>query len=172
MTTQRRSIQAEDIPELPEGVLPCDRAREDGVVIHSLTAHALAEMERHRWIESEHAGSDVGNATYEQWLTSYWTGWTRSKLLEHLYGWRYWRGFGDSMFGLLSRGTVERTVPTDVLHEIAHMLGNGGENLDVINWAIQEEHDLDAILWLLDRIDINAVRHRLLTNHIRLFIPS
>ena len=30
-------------------------------------------------------------------------------------------------------------------------------------------HNLDQILWLLDRIDINAKRHRLLTDHIRLF---
>ena len=32
--------------------------------------------------------------------------------------------------------------------------------------------DLDPILWLLDRIDINAKRQRLLTDHIRLFTET
>jgi hypothetical protein len=57
----------------------------------------------------------------------------------------------------------------EILEQVAGILADGGENLDVINWALSADLPLDEILWLLDRIDINAKRHRLLTDHIRLF---
>lgn len=157
---------------LPEGLLGTDRRRPDGVMVHSLTAHALAEMDRHRWIESEQRHWDAGEACYQDWLERCWTGWARSKLLEHLYGWRCWSAFGHASFGLLRRHTVERHVPLHILRRVCALLAGGGENLDVIDWAVEAEVDLDGILWLLERIDINALRHRLLTDHIRLFVPT
>jgi hypothetical protein len=60
-------------------------------------------------------------------------------------------------------------VPRVILEGVAEILAGGGENLDVINWALAQNHSLDAIIWLLDHIDINAKRQRLLTEHIRLF---
>ena len=158
--------------DLPEGILPTDRVRPDGVVVYSLTAHALHAVDRHKWIESEQARQDLGPSACVDWVNRYWKGWTRAKLIEHLYGWRCWGAFDDETFGLLSRQTVEYHVPRDALRQVATMLANGAENLDVINWAIGAEQDLDPILWLLDRIDINAKRQRLLTDHIRLFTES
>ena len=76
--------------ELPEGPLPCDRKREDGITVHSLTGHAIQELERHKWIESQKYNRDVGNDAYNDWLDHCWKGWTRAKLMEHLYGWRCW----------------------------------------------------------------------------------
>lgn len=172
MTAARAPHDEDQAPPLPEGVLPTDRRRPDGVVVHSLTAHAICEMERHRWIESEKAGVNRGRDADLQWLRTYWSGWARSKLLEHLYGWRCWSAFGAGTFGLLRRGTVEKLVPHHVLRKVASILGNGGENLDVIAWAVENDQDLDSLFWLLDRIDINAVRHRFLTDHIRLFLPE
>ena len=156
--------------ELPEGLLPTDLIRADGVAVHSLTAHALYAMERHKWIESEKAARDVGAPALRDWVDRYWTGHVRARLMEHLYGWRCWGAFDNHDFGLLSRSTVEFLVDRNVLHDVASILGNGGENLDVIAWATADGHDLNAIIWLLERIDINAKRHRLLTDHIRLFI--
>lgn len=158
--------------ELPEGILPTDRVRPDGVVVYSLTAHALYAMDRHKWIESERAKADLGRYAVVDWIDRYWKGWTRAKLIEHLYGWRCWGAFDESDFGLLSRHTVEFHVPRDVLRHVATMLADGAENLDIINWAVGEGRDLEPILWLLDRIDINAKRHRLLTDHIRLFTET
>jgi hypothetical protein len=157
---------------LPEGQLPCDRERPDGVVVHSLTAHAIQALERHKWIESQKAGGNVGSRAYDDWLDRCWKGWTRSKLLEHLYGWRCWAAFDESDFGLFVRSTVEHHVAREVLEQVAEILAGGGENLDVINWAVGNGAELDAILWLLDRIDINAKRQRLLTAHIRLFLQG
>ena len=156
--------------DLPEGLLPPDVARDNGLVVHSLTAHALCAMERHKWIESEKVGRDVGSVALRDWVDRYWTGHVRSRLMEHLYGWRCWGAFDEPDFGLLIRTTVEYYVAREVLHGVASILGNGGENLDVIAWATDGGHDLNAIIWLLERIDINSKRHRLLTDHIRLFI--
>jgi len=163
------------LSELPEARLPADWERHDGVVVHSLTAHALESMERHKWIESEKAGHDLGEVVMLQWLEQYWKGYVRAKLMEHLYGWRCWGAFEEVDHGLLARSTVEFHVPNHILHRVAEILGDGGENLDVIDWVLAENAkgvgiNLDAVLWLLDRIDINAKRHRLLTDHIRLFI--
>jgi hypothetical protein len=155
--------------ELPEGRLAIDWERPDGVVVYSLTAHALYAIDRHKWIESQKAGRDLGKAAIEDWLERYWKGWTRSKLMEHFYGWRCWGAFDESDFGLLNRTSVEHHVQHPVLEQVGSILAQGGENLDVINWALSIDQPLDEILWLLDRIDINAKRHRLLTDHIRLF---
>jgi hypothetical protein len=155
--------------ELPEGELPNDQLGPDGVMIHSLTAHALFAIDRHKWIESEQRGHDAGAVAVGEWLEHCWKGWTRARLLEHLYGWRCWGAFGQSDFGLLIRETVDYHVSRSILEHVAEILANGGENLDVIHWALEREENLDAILWLLDHIDINAKRHRFLTDHIRLF---
>lgn len=155
--------------ELPEGRLAIDRERPDGIVVYSLTAHALSAIDRHKWIESQKAGRDLGKMAVDDWIERYWKGWTRSKLMEHFYGWRCWGAFDEEDFGLLIRSSVEHHVPHHVLEQIGGILAQGGENLDVINWALSSDQVLEEILWVLDRIDINAKRHRLLTDHIRLF---
>src|SRR3954465_13421783 len=66
--------------DLPEGRLPTDWERDDGVVVHSLTAHALAAMERHKWLESEKAGRDLGDCALTDWIERFWKGFTRAKL--------------------------------------------------------------------------------------------
>jgi hypothetical protein len=158
------------VTDLPEGRLPADWLRPDGVVVHSLTAHALCAMERHKWIESEKAGHDLGEGAYRDWVDRFWKGFTRAKLMEHLYGWRCWGAFDEADHGLLARHSVEYHVNHGVLEKVATILAEGGENLDVITWALAVGQPMEPILWLLDRIDINAKRHRLLTDHIRLFI--
>jgi hypothetical protein len=155
--------------ELPEGELPNDYLGANGIVVHSLTAHALFAIDRHKWIESEKYSRDVGGDAVSDWLDRCWKGWARARLLEHLYGWRCWGAFGLDDFGVLIRETVDYHVPRGILLHVAEILAAGGENLDVISWAIANGENLDAILWLMDHIDINAKRQRLMTDHIRLF---
>lgn len=154
---------------LPEGRLPGDQ-EQGGTVVFSLTAHALAAIARHRWIESEKRHTDCGRQCEEEWIDHYWNGWARSKLLEHLMGWRCWGAFGQESHGLLRRQSLAAMVDEPTIELIGTMLADGAENLDIINWAVHTEQDLDPILLLLERIDINAKRQRLLTQHIRLFI--
>ncbi len=154
---------------LPEGALATDRVDADGVLVHSLTAHALAAIDRHKWIESERVGRDLGDAAVGDWIDRYWKGWVRARLIEHLYGWRCWGAFDRHQFGLLHRSTVEHHLAPDTLRVVAGILGEGGENLDVLTWAMHAGEPLEPLLWLLDRIDVNAHRRRLLADHIRLF---
>lgn len=160
----------ETTAELPEGQLPADRPGAEGITVYSLTAHALYAIDRHKWIESERNNRDLGDAAVDEWIERHWRGWVRTRLMEHLYGWRCWGGFGEEDFGLLNRGTVEVHVSRHILEEIAGILAAGGENLDVITWALSSNQSLDPVLWLLDRIDINAKRSSLLTDHIRRFV--
>src|SRR3954463_15634623 len=95
------------VSDLPEGRLPTDWQRSDGVVVHSLTAHALCAMERHKWLESEKAGRDLGDRALTDWIERYWKGFTRAKLVEHFYGWRCWGAFDEHDFGLMIRQSVE-----------------------------------------------------------------
>jgi hypothetical protein len=155
--------------EMPEGQLPADRMRPDGTVVHSLTAHALYAIDRHKWIESEKNGRDLGDSAVDEWTERYWRGWARARLMEHLYGWRCWGAFGEDDFGLLNRATVDFHVHRHVLEKVSSLLAAGGENLDVISWALTSGEPLEPILWLLNRIDINSKRSQLITDHIRLF---
>lgn len=158
--------------DLPEGILPSDQVGDDGILVLSLTAHALAAMDRHKWIDSERVGRDLGCKAYLDWVDRYWKGWVRSRLIEHLYGWRCWSAFDPRQYGLLARSSVEHHIPSATLRIMATILAEGGENLDVITWAMHQGEPLEPLLWLLDRIDVNANRSRLLADHIRLFIPQ
>ncbi|MGH6751125.1 MAG: hypothetical protein ACREDP_03075, partial [Bradyrhizobium sp.] len=118
--------------------------RTDGLVVHSLTAHAIAAMERHKWIESEKARCDLGTPAVLDWVDRYWTGFVRARMMEHLYGWRCWGAFADGDFGLLVRTTVDYHVPRAILDHVALILREGGENLDVIAAATAKAKKLGA----------------------------
>ena len=44
------------------------------------------EAERHKWIESQHAGRDLGEVAIRQWVQQHWNGFLRARWLEHLEG--------------------------------------------------------------------------------------
>jgi hypothetical protein len=50
----------DSVTDLPEGRIECDLVRADGVTVHSLTGHALCAIDRHKWIESQKSGRDLG----------------------------------------------------------------------------------------------------------------
>nr|MBA3544497.1 hypothetical protein [Chthoniobacterales bacterium] len=53
----------------------------------------LAEREevlKHKWIESEKAGHDLGEAAIRRWVQFHWWGYLRARWLEHLQGKRFW----------------------------------------------------------------------------------
>src|SRR5688572_1341802 len=60
-----------------------------------------AEMDRFKWIESEKAGHDVGEAAVGTWVREHWTGYLRAKWLEHLQGKCFWVELDRGDFGLL-----------------------------------------------------------------------
>ena len=149
---------------LVEGVLPLDRVNDDGILVHSIGGHAVSEVSQ--WLEEE------PNKTWEEWFGTHWHGFVRSKLIEHFYGWRCWGCFPQTCFALFVRSSVEHMVPDARLRHVAQLFADGAENLDVLNDAIVHDEDVEPLIWLLDRIDINAMRSNFLGDHVRTLLSG
>ena len=121
----------------------------------SLFRLARCEAERHKWIESEKAGCDLGDAAILDWSRRYWRQWSRERWLEHLNGERRWSELPEGDFGLLRR---EFHANDALVARIVERIKRGGENLDIISWALDEPLDLDDALAILTTLDINSAR--------------
>ena len=119
--------------------------------VHDLGA---VEAQRHKWIESEKAGRDLGEWAIRCWVRQHWNGFLREKWLEHLEGRNFWIELDHDDFGLLRRAFQESTL----IGEIVNRLKSGQENLDVLNWAIDENLDMVEVFEILETLDINSRR--------------
>ncbi|WP_435022213.1 hypothetical protein TA3x_002796 [Tundrisphaera sp. TA3] len=112
------------------------------------------EAERHKWIESEKAGHDLGERAIRSWVRQHWNGFLREKWLEHLEGRTFWIELDHDDFGLLQRSYHN----SELIREIVWRLKGGQENLDILNWAIDENLDMNEIMSILEMLDINSRR--------------
>ena len=112
------------------------------------------EAQRHKWIESEKAGRDLGEWAIRCWVRQHWNGFLREKWLEHLEGRTFWIELDHDDFGLLQRSFRD----SDLIAEILDRLKSGQENLEVLNWAIDEGQSMREILEILETLDINSRR--------------
>jgi hypothetical protein len=112
------------------------------------------EAQRHKWIESEKAGRDLGEWAIRGWVRSHWNGFLREKWLEHLEGRTFWIELDHDDFGLLQREFRD----SDLIGEILGRLKAGQENLDVLNWAIDHDLEMQEVLEILETLDINSRR--------------
>ena len=110
---------------------------------------------RYKWIESEKAGFDLGEAAIRRWVQCHWCGYLRARWLEHLQGKRFWVELDRGDFGLLQRKFVENTV---LLDRILDRLKAGQENLDIICWAHSWGIPTDQVIQILEALDINSRR--------------
>jgi len=113
-----------------------------------------AEAQCHKWIESEKAGRDLGEWAIRCWVREHWNGFLRERWLEHLQGRTFWIELDHDDFGLLQRAFQGSTV----IDEILQFLKAGKENLEVLNWAIDNDLPMDEILEILETLDINSRR--------------
>ncbi|MBE7465278.1 MAG: hypothetical protein HS116_17505 [Planctomycetes bacterium] len=120
-----------------------------------LFRHALAEAERHKWIESEKAGRDLGEAAIRDWSRRHWWRWCRDRWIEHLSGERYWSELDRADFGILKRD-FHRNL--ELIACIVELIKHGGENLDIIQWILDHNAPLDDGLEILTLLDINSRR--------------
>ncbi len=120
------------------------------------SVHERGEMEaqRYKWIESEKAGRDLGNGAIHSWIRCHWNGFLRERWLEHLQGRAYWYELDRDDYGLLQRAFQD----SEVIDEILHRLKCGQENLEVLNWAIDNNQSMDEVLDILEKLDINSRR--------------
>lgn len=120
----------------------------------SVHDYGAVEADRHKWLESEKAGRDLGEAAIRSWIREHWNGFLRAKWLEHLEGARFWIELDHGDFGLLTRSFQN----SRLVREIVEMLKNGRENLGVLNWAIDNEIPMSEVLEILESLDINSRR--------------
>jgi len=126
----------------------------DANVRLSVHHYGEEEAQRYKWIESEKAGHDLGEYAIKTWVRQHWNGFLRARWLEHLYGRVYWIELDHNDFGLLQH----RFRGSDLFERILAMLKAGQENLNVLNWALDNDIPMDEVLDILEALDINSRR--------------
>ena len=120
----------------------------------SVHDRGAAEAQRHKWIESEKAGRDLGEWAIRGWVRQHWNGFLREKWLEHLEGRTFWIELDHDDFGLLERSFQDSAL----IRSIVCRLKAGHENLDILNWAIDEHQDMEEVFGILETLDMNSRR--------------
>jgi hypothetical protein len=129
--------------------------RERAMVKQSVFAACQHEIERHKWIESEKAGRDIGEAAIYGWIRQHWSGYLRARWLEHLQGNTFWIELDRGDFGLLTRRFQDQN---PLLNHIVERLKIGQENLHIILWGLETKQSMDDIRAILEALDINGAR--------------
>jgi hypothetical protein len=125
------------------------------IIQERLMELAWREAEKHKWIESEKAGRDLGEAAIHDWSRKHFRRWCRDRWIEHLAGERYWFELDKADFGLLLR---EFHPNTGLVNAIVLRIKRGGENLDILNWVMENSGSLRDALEILRLLDINSRR--------------
>jgi len=113
------------------------------------------EALRFKWIESEKAGRDLGEACLRRWVQQHWWGYLRARWVEHLQGTRFWVELDRGDFGLIKRRFQDQAL---LLDRILDRLKSGQENLDIILWALDWGVCLRDVREILQVLDINSRR--------------
>lgn len=129
-----------------------------GVTSLNLFEEASKEAYRHKWIESEKSGHDLGDSAIEDWYRHFWNKFVRERWIQHIRGDIYWPELDNNDFALLQNELTDCKPQVDKIIEI---LEEGGENLDLVQWAIDSNEDMDCIMRVLSRLDLNS--HRLMS---------
>lgn len=126
-----------------------------GICKSSVYDECEQEIQRYKWIESEKAGRDLGEAAIRRWVKEHWWGYLRARWLEHLQGRRFWVELDRGDFGLLQRTFHDNAL---LLDRILDRIKAGQENLDIICWALDWGIDTGALIKILEALDINSRR--------------
>jgi hypothetical protein len=124
----------------------------------SIYKDCIEEENRHRWIESEKAGCDLGEAVVRRWVQEHWSGYLRAKWVEHLQGTCFWTELDRGDFGLLQ---TEFQNSRSLLDLILNRLKTGEENLHLLVhaiWTCNDNFPTDRMIQILTSLDINSRR--------------
>jgi hypothetical protein len=121
----------------------------------SVFTESMREIDRYKWIESEKAGHDLGEAAIRRWVKEHWWGYLRARWLEHLQGRTFWMELDRGDFGLLQRTFHDESL---LLDRILDRIKAGQENLDIICWAHDWGIPIDPLIRILEALDINSRR--------------
>jgi hypothetical protein len=120
----------------------------------SLFDEGLAEAMRHKWIESERAGRDLGEAALNDWVRRYWVPYLRARWVEHVEGQARWRELDHCPFGVVHRLPFE----SSAIEWVLLLLRQGLENLDIVMSAQHHRRPIEPVEQVLEKLDINAAR--------------
>jgi hypothetical protein len=120
----------------------------------SLHEYGEQEAQRFKWIESEKAGRDLGEAAIRTWIRQHWNGFLRHRWLEHLQGRTFWIELDQGDYGLFQNAF--RASPW--IDPILDHFKNGRENLDIILWALEDHWPMNEVLEILEALDVNSRR--------------
>lgn len=134
------------------------RSAPEGVPVKNLFEEASKEAYRHKWIESEKSGHDLGDSAIEDWHRRFWHRFVRERWIQHIRGEVFWPELDNNDFDILN-ADFDDCKPQ--CRKIVEILENGGENLDIIQWAITKGEDLGCVMRILSRLDLNS--HRLVS---------
>lgn len=133
--------------------------------VSSLIEAAYHEARRHQWIESQKQDRDLGETAFRDWYRSHWWSFLRHRHIEHLMGERQWAEFEGETFGRLA--PLLDTFG-ELADEIIEQYRTGRENLDIINWALHYQRNIDSVYECLFQINMNDARiHPTLTGTAR-----
>jgi hypothetical protein len=121
----------------------------------SVYADSEREANCYKWIESEKAGRDLGEAALRRWVQQHWWGYLRARWVEHLQGTRFWVELDRGDFGLLRARFQDKPL---LLDRILDRLKTGQENLDIILWALDWGISVKDVRDVLQALDINSKR--------------
>jgi hypothetical protein len=121
----------------------------------SLYEEGLREAERHKWIESQKRGMDLGEWALGDWYRRYWPIFCRLKCLEHLAGGRVWREFAADDYGLVGKLLEQRDLLLELILDRAHC---GMENLDIICWAHDWGMPMERVIRILEQLNLNRAQ--------------
>ena len=130
-----------------------------GMEIPSLLPAAWDEIQRHKWIESEKARRDVGQAAVSDWLKRFWWRFCRWRRIEHIEGVRRWYEFSHEDFAKILRPILENDRLVLVIVELMKTDARRVvSDLEVIEWAHDAGVPMDRVIEILSEIHINVAR--------------
>ena len=132
--------------------------RSTGECAQSVHHEAIREAEKHKWIESQKRGYDVGESALAEWCHNHWADFYHHRYMQHLDGEICWKEFPRQKFGLLKKNPVE---DRRTLERFASLMirKDGGENLCIINSELDcTPRVSERMMKLLELIDINSDR--------------
>jgi hypothetical protein len=125
-----------------------------GVEAHSIMYHAAADHAAEKHLDWERLSYDVEETYSEHWRRRFWRLWFRCRWVEHIRGDKYWIEMGEENFAALRKG---RTINPLLVERVADRLIVGWENLGIILWATDWGLDIDDVIDVLKKINVNHV---------------
>ena len=130
-----------------------------GTDVSSLLPLAWDEIQRHKWIESEKARRDVGQAAVADWLKRFWWRFCRWRRIEHVEGVHRWYEFSHDDFAKVLRPILEND---HLVLTIVEMMKTDRRrvmnDLEIIDWAHSAGVPIERVLEILGEIHINVAR--------------